>query len=96
MLFHIAGPDPGLVVGGGANPWGGAPTQYIYTFSEKTMKFKKNWSAGGGGGAGSVPPKSATALFQACHHLKVNCFDTGTKTDNGHLCSVLFLCSHEC
>ena len=35
--MHIHGDaraDPGLVIGGGANPWV-TPIQYIYTFSEK-------------------------------------------------------------
>ena len=32
--------DPGLVVGGGANPFGGgAPTQYIHTFSEESHEI---------------------------------------------------------
>ena len=36
---------------------GGAPTQYIYTFSKKkTMKLKKFWSAGEGGRAPGAPP----------------------------------------
>ena len=39
---YFTGADPGLVVGGGTNPLGeGAPTQYIYTFSEKPHEIKE-------------------------------------------------------
>ena len=40
--------DPGLVVGG-ASPLG-APTQYIYTFSEILHEIKEIWVRGGGVG----------------------------------------------
>ena len=45
-------------VGWGANPLG-APTQYIYTFSEKPHKIKEI-SVRRGARAGSTLPKSAT------------------------------------
>ena len=46
----ISGADPGLVVGEGANPFGGgAPTQYIYTFSEKPHEIKEILGHGWGG-----------------------------------------------
>ena len=60
-IWYCAGADPGLVVGGGANSLGrGAPTQYIYTFSEKPHEIKEILVRRGE--APGAPPKSATAV----------------------------------
>ena len=37
----MSGADPELLLGGGANPQRGAPTQYFNTFSEKPCEIKE-------------------------------------------------------
>ena len=51
----LSGADQGLVVGRGANPFEGAPTQYIYTFSEKPHEFKEILVRRGGRAPGAPP-----------------------------------------
>ena len=63
--FVGAGADSGLVVGGGANPWGGADPIYFYTISEKPYEIKEILDRRGG--APGAPPKSATEV-----HCKIS------------------------
>ena len=62
-MVVIAGADPGLVIGGGANPLGGgADPVYLIYFVKNPMKLKKFWAVGGGAHRERPPLKSATAL----------------------------------
>ena len=63
-LDLLSGTDPGLVLGGGANPWVGAPTKYIYTFSEKSLETKEILVHGAEGACLECPPKSVTVYLR--------------------------------
>ena len=62
-----AGADPGLPVGGGTNPPGGAPTYDFAKFCQKLHEIENILGCSGGGAHWGHPPKSATAKEQ--HHI---------------------------
>ena len=56
-----AGADPELLLGGGANPWGGRLPNILVVFSENPYEIKEILvRKGGEARARGAPPKSAT------------------------------------
>ena len=81
LLVTSPGANPELLVGGGANPWGGRLPNILIIFTEKPHEIKEILVRGrGGAGGGPRPPKSTTGLlgFQSRGRLlacKLTCLD---------------------
>ena len=72
IQFSHTGANPALVVGGGAKSLDGAPTQYIYRFSEKPHEIKEILVHRGTRAGSAPPPKSApeVAIFMGVRCLE--------------------------
>ena len=57
VLNYETGADPELLLGGGANPWGGRLPNILVIFSEKSHEIKEILVRGGGGRPPPNPPE---------------------------------------
>ena len=66
--LFLSGADPELLLGGGANPYGGRLPIILVVFSEKPYEIKEILVRRRGACAGGAPPKSATVFtLQGLH-----------------------------